>query len=126
MQYVTTMLGVSVVRVPGLHDSSTATGNPGSRAQDAGEFARLERERARLEDKLSALAVARKQTEARLEVVCQRAAILRRRIAEPSQEAVAGPRPAPVVAAPRAVPAPDAEEEQDDSMEPYKVIPFEY
>ena len=72
MQYLTTLLGAGVSKAPGLHESATATGNTGSRAQAA-----------------------------------------------PSARTAAAAR-----SASRAALAPP--EEEDDLMEPFAVVPFEY
>ena len=137
MAYVTTLLGAGVIKVPGLHESTTATGNTGSRAQAASEFARLERERVRLEDKLSALGVARLQTEARLDALYRRMAMVRKELDEIPAEAVALAS-APVLPPParpaRARPTPAAaevktqseEDDEDDFMEPFEVVPFTF
>ena len=126
MQYLTTLLGTGVSKAPGLHESATATGNTGSRAQAASEFARLERERVRLEEKLSTQAVLVTQTEARLEGICRRLEIVRRELDEiPAEAAARTPRKAAAVyPVPRATQA--APEEEDDLMEPLEIVPFEY
>ena len=136
MAYVTTLLGAGVIKVPGLHESTTATGNTGSRAQAASEFARLERERVRLEDKLSALAVTQSQTETRLDALYRRMAMVRLELDEIPAEAAAlaslppaavQPRPARARPAPRAADgAPDQEDDEDDFMEPFEVVPFTF
>ena len=131
MQYVTTLLGTGVSKAPGLHESATATGNTGSRAQAASEFARLERERVRLEEKLSMQAVIAAQTEARLDGICRSLELVRRQLDETPSEAARSTRPArtPPKAAPArpaARPAQPAPEEEDDLMEPFAVVPFEY
>ena len=142
MQYLTTLLGAGVSKAPGLHESATATGNTGSRAQAASEFARLERERVRLEEKLSMQAVLTAQTEARLENICARLDIVRRELDEipaeteraagaavPAKKAAAGKKTvaarkaAAVKKAAAARPAPEVE---DDDMEPFEIVPFEY
>lgn len=130
MQYLTTLLGTGVSKAPGLHESATATGNTGSRAQAASEFARLERERVRLEEKLSTQAVIAAQTEARLEGICRSLEMVRRELDEiPAEAAARAARPLPKVA-PAARPAPragrDKPEEEDDLMEPFEIVPFEY
>jgi len=132
MQYVTTLLGTGVSKAPGLHESATATGNTGSRAQAASEFARLERERVRLEEKLSMQAVIAAQTEARLDGICRSLEMVRRQLDETPAEAAAraaraariapkGPPARPGARAPQTAP-----EEEDDLMEPFAVVPFEY
>ena len=135
MAYVTTLLGAGVIKVPGLHESTTATGNTGSRAQAASEFARLERERVRLEDKLSALAVTQSQTETRLDALYRRMAMVRLELDEIPAEAAAlasappppPPRPTRARPAPRAADgAPDQEDDEDDFMEPFEVVPFTF
>ncbi|MEI6451088.1 MAG: hypothetical protein WCP98_14265 [Actinomycetes bacterium] len=131
MQYVTTLLGTGVSKAPGLHESATATGNTGSRAQAASEFARLERERVRLEEKLSMQAVIAAQTEARLDGICRSLELVRRQLDETPAEAARSARPTrtPPKAAPArpaARPAQPAPEEEDDLMEPFAVVPFEY
>jgi len=132
MQYVTTLLGTGVSKAPGLHESATATGNTGSRAQAASEFARLERERVRLEEKLSMQAVIAAQTEARLDGICRSLELVRRQLDETPAEAARSARPtrtAPKTAPaarPAARPAQAAPEEEDDLMEPFAVVPFEY
>jgi hypothetical protein len=134
MQYVTTLLGAGVSKAPGLHESATATGNTGSRAQTASEFARLERERVRLEEKLNMQAVIAAQTQTRLESIHRSLDVVRRQLDEIPAEADARAAWTPRPAAPQAVaavrPAPGAaqaeEEEEDDFMQPWAVIPFEY
>lgn len=137
MQYVTTLLGAGVIKVPGLHESTTATGNTGSRAMAASEFARLERERVRLVDKLSAIAVARSQTETRLDALYRRMAMVRLELDEiPAEAAALAAEPAPSTRArpARTRPAPRAAEatqeqeddEEDDFMEPFEVVPFQF
>ena len=133
MQYVTTLLGTGVSKAPGLHESATATGNTGSRAQAASEFARLERERVRLEEKLSMQAVIAAQTEARLDGICRSLKMVRRQLDETPAEAAARAARAARIApktTPPARPAPRAPqaapEEEDDLMEPFAVVPFEY
>jgi hypothetical protein len=134
MQYVTTLLGAGVSKAPGLHESATATGNTGSRAQAASEFARLERERVRLEEKLNMQAVIAAQTQTRLESIHRSLDVVRRQLDEIPAEADARaawtPRPAAPQAAAPVRPAPGAaqaeEEEEDDFMQPWAVIPFEY
>jgi Ni,Fe-hydrogenase III large subunit len=138
MQYLTTLLGAGVSKAPGLHESATATGNTGSRAQAASEFARLERERVRLEEKLSMQAVITEQTEVRLDHICRSLEMVRRELDEIPAEAVRSVRPvrttpqaapsartaAAARSASRAALAPP--EEEDDLMEPFAVVPFEY
>ena len=132
MQYLTTLLGAGVSKAPGLHESATATGNTGSRAQAASEFARLERERVRLEEKLSMQAVITEQTEVRLEGICRSLEMVRRELDETPAEAARSARSARTapkttpVARPAARAAPAASEEEDDLMEPFEVVPFEY
>jgi len=132
MQYLTTLLGAGVSKAPGLHESATATGNTGSRAQAASEFARLERERVRLEEKLSMQAVITEQTEVRLEGICRSLEMVRRELDEIPAEAARSARPARTApktapaARPAARPAQPAPEEEDDLMEPFAVVPFEY
>ena len=136
MAYVTTLLGAGVIKVPGLHESTTATGNTGSRAQAASEFARLERERVRLEDKLSALAVTQSQTETRLDALYRRMAMVRQELDEIPAEAIAlasappppPPRPARTRPAPRSaeVKPEQEEEDEDDFTEPFEVVPFTF
>lgn len=127
MQYLTTLLGTGVSKAPGLHESATATGNTGSRAQAASEFARLERERVRLEEKLSAQAVLVAQTEARLEGICRRLEILRRELDEiPAEAAVRAPR-AVREAANNGLPRAKGElEEGSNSLETYQIVSLEY
>jgi len=137
MQYLTTLLGAGVSKAPGLHESATATGNTGSRAQAASEFARLERERVRLEEKLSMQAVITEQTEIRLEGICRNLEMVRRELDEIPAEAARSTRPART--APKTAPKTAAAErraarasqaappdEEDDLMEPFAVVPFEY
>jgi len=141
MQYLTTLLGAGVSKAPGLHESATATGNTGSRAQAASEFARLERERVRLEEKLSMQAVITEQTEIRLEGICRNLEMARRELDEIPAEAVRSTRPARTApkAAPKTAPKTGSAErraaraaqaappdEEDDLMEPFAVVPFEY
>ena len=126
MQYLTTLLGAGVTKTPGLHESATATGKTGSRAQAASEFARLERERVRLEEKLSTQAVLTSQTQARLEGICRRLETLRGELDQiPAEAAARTPQKvAPTQPGPRAAGA--EPEEEDDPMEPFGVVPFEY
>jgi len=150
MQYLTTLLGAGVVKSPGLHESATATGKTGSRAQAAGEFARLERERVRLEEKLSMQAVLTAQTEARLDGICTRLEMIRQELDDTPAAVIA--RSAPAAAPARRSAAAEkaaaskkaaskkasaaarkaaaekaaAAEAEDDDMEPFEIVPFEY
>lgn len=101
MQCVPSLLGTGVSRVAGLHESATATGRTGSRAQAATAFARLEHERVRLEDKLDAQVVIQAQLEARVQRVHGQLALLRTKLDEISGEE--GALPPRTMRAPRAV-----------------------
>lgn len=133
MKYVPSLLGIGVSRIAGLHESATATGRTGSRAQAAIAFARLEHERVRLEDKLDAQVVIQAQLEARVQRVHEQLALLRTKLDAISGEE--GALPARAVRAPRVVReaandglphAKDELEESSDFQETYQIMSLEY